>query len=89
MREHTIEKPWFMEPAIIFVFGMVTLAVIGFYFLAVYAGEQQELGLAEIDRMSCGELKDFILNKGWKEYRARTSIIKSNAEHTYTWRCEK
>lgn len=78
-----------MEPVIIFVFAMATLAVIGMYLLAVYAGEQQELGLAEIDGLSCGELKDFILNHGWLEYGARTSIIQANAEHTYTWRCEK
>ena len=70
-------------------FSSIVIAIIGTILLFSYASEQQALGLADIDKMGCGELKDFILNKGWNEYGARTSIIQANAEHQYTWMCEK
>ena len=78
-----------LDGFLIVAFSLIALCAIGMVFLVSYANEQQVLGLAEIDKMGCGELRDFILNKGWKEYGARNTIIQNNAEHQYTWRCEK
>lgn len=87
--EIQITKDTSMDGFTITVFSLLALAVVGVFLLFSYAEEQEKLGLAEIDRMGCGELKDFILNKGWLEYTARASIIQSNAEHKHTWMCEK
>ncbi len=87
--EIQITKNTSMDGFTITVFILLSLAVVGVFFLVSYANGQEELGLADIDKMGCGELKDFILNKGWKEYGARTTMIKLNAEHQYTWMCEK
>ncbi len=70
-------------------FSLIALCMIGMFLLFLYADEQQKLGIADIEKMGCGELKDFMLNKGWNEYGARSSIIQANAEHQYTWMCEK
>ena len=75
-------------------FGIVVLvgfalAVVGMLVLFSWASEIQQEGIDDIERMGCGELKDFILNKGWLEYSVRTSIIHNNAIHQYTWMCEK
>ena len=87
--EIQITKNISLDGFIIIVIGLIALATIGTYLLILYASEQQELGLADVDGMGCGELKDFILNKGWNEYGARMSVIQSHAEHQYTWMCEK
>ena len=87
--EIQITKNISIDGFLIVVFVLISLASLGVYGLVTYASEQQTLGLAEVDRMGCGELKDFILNKGWNEYGARMSIIQSEAEHKYTWMCEK
>ncbi len=84
-----ITKNLEIDAFLLWVIVMISLAGLGVYGLVTYASEQQDLGLAEVDRMGCGELKDFILNKGWNEYGARMSIIQSEAEHKYTWMCEK
>jgi len=84
-----ITKNLEIDAFLLWVVVMISLAGLGVYGLVTYASEQQALGLAEVDRMGCGELKDFILNKGWNEYGARMSIIQSEAEHKYTWMCEK
>ncbi len=65
------------------------LAIVGMFALFNYSSGIQQEGYADIDRMGCGELKEFILDKGWREYPARTSWIQEEALHTYTWRCEK
>ena len=87
--EIQITKDTSIDGFMITVFSLLALAVVGVFFLVSYANEQEKIGLADIDKMGCGELKDFILNKGWKEYGARTTMIKLSAEHQYTWMCEK
>ncbi len=67
----------------------VTLMSLGMFALFSWASGIQQEGIDDIEKMGCGELKDFILNKGWLEYSARGSIIKNNAVHQYTWMCEK
>ena len=87
--EIQITKNTSIDGFMIITISLMALAVVGVFLLLSYANGQEELGLADIDKMGCGELKDFILNKGWKEYGARTTMIKINAVHQYTWMCEK
>ncbi len=87
--EVRINETTTLDGFFIITFSLIALAVVGTYLLFLYSDGQQKLGLAEIDKMGCGELKDFILNKGWNEYGARMSVIQSEAEHKYTWMCEK
>lgn len=84
-----ITKNTSLDSFVIVVLVGFALAVVGMLALFSWASEIQQEGIDDIERMGCGELKDFILNKGWLEYNVRTSIIKNNAVHQYTWMCEK
>ena len=54
-----------------------------FVFLFVsYLGDERGERLAVIDDMSCGELKEYILETGSRNSRL-------HAEHRYLWMCEK
>lgn len=70
-------------------FSLIMLACLGVVALAMYSGGEQVKALADLDKMGCGELKEFIADKGWKEYGARYSAIEEHARHTYIWTCEK
>ena len=75
-----------------FLFGTiicVALACLGVYALANYSIGVQNEAFADIDQMGCGELKEFIADKGWNEYSSRWTTIEEHAKHTYTWTCEK
>jgi len=84
-----ITKNFAIDDFVLWVVVMISLACIGVIALAMYSGGEQVRALADLDKMGCGELKQFIADKGWKEYGARYSAIEEHARHTYTWTCEK
>ncbi len=63
--------------------------IIGMIALFTWADGIQQQGYADVDRMGCGELKEFIADKEWKKYIARGSWVGEHALHKYTWTCEK
>jgi len=78
-----------IDSFMLFIFIGLALMIIGMLALFSWADGIKQEGYADIDRMGCGELKEFITEKGWKEYQARGNSIGEQALHTYTWRCEK
>ena len=84
-----ITKNLAIDDFVLWVLIMISLACLGVYGLILYAGGEEDRALADLDKMGCGELKQFITDKGWKEYGARNPVIEDQARHTYTWTCEK
>ena len=70
------------------VFIGIALGCLGVYVIASNAIEVENQAFADIEQMGCGELKEFIADKGWNEYGARWVTIEEHAKHTYTWTCE-
>ena len=84
-----VVKPWYLDPIIISVFAVIIVVATLFTYMSISVTDIQDKAFAEIDKMGCGELKEFITLEKWDDYSARWTSIEEHARHIYTWVCEK
>jgi len=80
MLRNPLDYPELIVPAFLVPFFIIVIFVI-----APESIETEEFWTKEIKQASCGELKDWILNKEVPRVRGMDDL----AVHEFTWRCEK
>jgi len=80
MLRNPLDHPEFIVPMV-----LIPFFIWAFLFATPQAIETEEFWTKEIKQASCGELKDWILNKEVPMVRGMDDL----AVHEFTWRCEK